>query len=52
MDLARWDTVAAGAPLLSLQHAGAKLEQRRVEFAPRKTKYLRLTWTGLPPRRG
>ena len=49
MDLARWDTVAAGAPLLSLQHAGAKLEQRRVEFAPRKTKYLRLSWTGLPP---
>jgi len=49
MDLARWDSVVTGAPLLSLQHAGAKLEQRRVEFAPRKTKYLRLSWTGLPP---
>lgn len=49
MDLARWDTVVAGAPLLSLQHEGAKLEQRRVEFAPRKAKYLRLSWTGLPP---
>lgn len=48
MDLARWDTVVAGAPLLSLQHAGAKLEQRRVEFAPRKTKYLRISWIGLP----
>lgn len=47
-DLARWDTLVAGAPLLSLEHAGAKLEQRRVEFAPRKTKYLRISWTGLP----
>ena len=48
MDLARWDLMVAGAPLLSLQHAGAKLEQRRVEFAPRKTKYLRISWAGLP----
>jgi hypothetical protein len=48
MDLARWDIIVAGAPLLSLEHAGAKLEQRRVEFAPLKTKYLRLSWTGLP----
>jgi Protein of unknown function (DUF3999) len=49
IDLARWDSIVAGAPLLSLQHAGARLEQRRVEFAPRKTKYLRISWTGLPP---
>lgn len=48
MDLARWDTIVAGAPLLSLEQAGVKLEQRRVEFAPRKTKYLRISWTGLP----
>jgi hypothetical protein len=48
MDLARWDTIVAGAPLLSLEQAGAKLEQRRVEFAPRKSKYLRISWTGLP----
>jgi len=48
MDLARWDSVVAGAPLLSLEQAGAKLEQRRVEFAPRRSKYLRISWTGLP----
>ncbi len=48
MDLARWDTIVAGAPLLSLEQAGAKLEQRRIEFAPRKSKYLRISWTGLP----
>lgn len=48
MDLARWDTVVAGAPLLSLEHEGAKLEQRRIEFAPRKSKYLRISWSGLP----
>lgn len=48
MDLARWDIIVAGAPLLSLEQAGAKLEQRRVEFTPRKTKYLRISWAGLP----
>ena len=48
VDLARWDTIVAAAPLLSLEQAGAKLEQRRVEFAPRKTKYLRISWMGLP----
>ena len=47
-DLSSWRTVAAQAPLLSLQHGGAKLEQRRVEFALPKPKYLRISWTGMP----
>ncbi|HEY6239679.1 MAG TPA: DUF3999 domain-containing protein [Burkholderiales bacterium] len=47
-DLSSWRTVAAQAPLLSLQHAGAKLEQRRIEFASRKQKYLRISWGGMP----
>jgi len=47
-DLSSWRTVAAQAPLLSLQHAGARLEQRRIEFSSRKPKYLRISWTGMP----
>jgi len=47
-DLSSWRTVAAQAPLLSLQHGGAKLEQRRIEFPSRKAKYLRISWTGMP----
>jgi len=47
-DLSSWRTVAAQAPLLSLQHEGAKLEQGRIEFASRKPKYLRISWTGMP----
>ncbi len=47
-DLSSWSTVAAQAPLLSLQHGGAKLEQGRIEFASRKPKYLRISWTGMP----
>ena len=47
-DLSAWRTVAAQAPLLSLQHNGASLEQRRVEFAPRKPKYFRISWSGMP----
>ncbi len=47
-DLSVWRTVAAQAPLLFLQHGGASLEQRRIEFASRKPKYFRLTWSGMP----
>ncbi len=47
-DLSSWRTVASGAPLLSLQHAGANLEQKRVEFSSRKPKYFRITWSGMP----
>jgi len=48
-DLSACRTLVAGAPLLSLQHAGAKLEQRRIEFASRKPKYFRISWSGMPP---
>jgi len=47
-DLATWRLLASHAPLVSLQHDGANLEQRRVEFAPRKPKYFRITWSGMP----
>lgn len=49
-DLSAWRGVAAEAPLLSVKHQGASLEQRRVEFASRKAKYFRITWSGMPPR--
>lgn len=48
-DLSRWRTVAPGAPLVSLQHGGARLEQGRVELGPIKPKYFRIGWSGLPP---
>jgi Protein of unknown function (DUF3999) len=47
-DLSAWRTVAQEAPLLSLQHEGATLEQRRVEFAARTAKYFRISWAGMP----
>jgi hypothetical protein len=47
-DLSAWRRVASEAPLLSLKHEGASLEQRRVEFASRKPKYFRITWSGMP----
>jgi hypothetical protein len=47
-DLASWRSVAAGAPLVSLQHAGATLEQSRIEFGSRKPRYLRITWSRMP----
>lgn len=43
-DLKSWQTLVAGAPLLNLEFGGERLVQKRVEFAPTKTKYLRLTW--------
>jgi hypothetical protein len=46
-DLAAWHSFARG-PIVSLQHEGAKLEQRRIEFAARKPKYLRVSWHGMP----
>lgn len=50
-DLANWRPLATQAPLLSLQYAGERIEQRRIEFkplAPRQAKYLRLTWQTMP----
>lgn len=48
-DLAVWQPLATQAPLLSLHYAGERIEQRRIEFAPRRVKYLRLTWQTMPP---
>jgi hypothetical protein len=47
-DLATWRPLATQAPLLSLQYADERIEQRRIEFAPRRVKYLRLTWQTMP----
>jgi hypothetical protein len=47
-DLSRWRTLATRAPLLSLEHEGARLEQGRVEFGSSKTKYLRIAWHAMP----
>jgi hypothetical protein len=43
-DLGSWRTVVAGAPLLSLTYDGRRLLRNRIEFAPLRARYLRLTW--------
>lgn len=45
-DLRSWNTVASGAPIVKLEAAGQQLRQDRIEFAPRKAKYWRISWTG------
>jgi hypothetical protein len=47
-DLSRWVTVVADAPVLALEHAGERLERKRVEFPGRTAKYLRLSFTRVP----
>jgi len=47
-DLSRWRTLVAGAPLVSLQHDGARLEQWRVEFGSARSRYLRIGWSAMP----
>jgi hypothetical protein len=48
-DLARWSTLAAGAPVVALQFGGERLERRVVELAATHSKYLRLTWPAGQP---
>jgi hypothetical protein len=43
-DLASWRTLVAAAPLVSLEMAGQKLQQKRIELPPLKANYLRLSW--------
>jgi hypothetical protein len=43
-DLGTWRTVVAAAPLVSLEVAGQRLQQKRVELPQQKAKYLRLSW--------
>ncbi len=47
-DLATWHRVVADAPLVSLAHDGAQLEQRHIMFATQKARYFRLSWRGMP----
>ncbi len=47
-DLARWGTVIGDAPVLALEHAGERLERKRVELAGRKAKYLRISFVRVP----
>ena len=46
-DLKAWRS-AASAPILFLQHDGARLERNRVELADAKAKYFRLSFSGVP----
>jgi hypothetical protein len=43
-DLGSWRTLVAAAPLVSLEVAGQRLQQKRVELPQQKVKYLRLSW--------
>ena len=48
-DLVRWRTLVTKAPLAALRFQGQVLEQRRIEFAASKAKYLRLSWPEQQP---
>ena len=50
-DLAGWRVVVSGAPLVNLEVGGQRLQQKRIEFPPRKAKYLRLSWAATPGER-
>ena len=43
-DLGSWRTLVAAAPLVNLEVAGQRLQQKRVELPQHKVKYLRLSW--------
>jgi len=47
-DLKRWTSLASGAPVLVLEHGGARLEQKRVELGGARARYLRLSFTSVP----
>jgi hypothetical protein len=42
-DLKNWEAINTRAPLMRLDYEGERLEQRAIEFAPRRSKYLRLS---------
>jgi hypothetical protein len=48
-DLKRWALLVDGAPVLLLEHEGARLERKRIELAGANARYLRLSFTGVPP---
>jgi hypothetical protein len=43
-DLANWRPLVSGAPLVSLEVGGQRLQQKRVELPSQQSKYLRLAW--------
>lgn len=47
-DLSRWYTLVHDAPILALEHAGERLERRRVELRGRKAQYLRVSFARVP----
>jgi hypothetical protein len=47
-DLRAWSTLASGATILRLEHAGQRLERRRVELGGQRARYLRISFAGVP----
>jgi hypothetical protein len=45
-DLRIWTPLASDAPLLQLVAGVHRLQRRRIEFAPERVQYLRLSWPG------
>jgi uncharacterized protein DUF3999 len=43
-DLGAWRTLVAAAPLVNLEVAGQRLQQKRIDLPEQKVKYLRLSW--------
>jgi hypothetical protein len=48
-DLAAWRSLVAAAPIANLRANGQTLVENRVEFAPAKAKFWRLSWLGAAP---
>ena len=48
-DLAAWRTLTSAAPIANLRANGQTLVANRVEFAPTKAKFWRLSWLGVAP---
>lgn len=48
-DLAQWSTLVADAPLVRLRAGEERLEQLRVEFPARKSRYFRVSWPVAQP---
>lgn len=48
-DLAAWRSLVAAAPIANLHANGQTLVENRVEFAPAKAKFWRLSWLGAAP---
>ena len=44
-DLASWRSVAPDATLVNLEFAGRRLVRNRIEIAPTRAKFLRVSWT-------